>query len=214
MFKEYKMNQNYYEKLEVSQNASPEIIKKAYNVFVKKYHPDLWPDDKKAWAEEQMKQYNEAYETLINKEKRKNYDESLKIAATATTSEAINPTLNNNHESQNNINKNVFYQQEQEKFVNEINQTKAKIQEELKQKAEKEYNEAYENYLKSLGYEVKHKKTLKEYLTLFIAILIFIVICFIGWQIPFVRNYIINFYESNIIIKYIVDTILRFLKIT
>ena len=31
------MNQNYYEKLEVSQNASPEIIKKAYNVFVKKY---------------------------------------------------------------------------------------------------------------------------------------------------------------------------------
>lgn len=207
------MNQNYYEKLEVSQNASPEIIKKAYNVFVKKYHPDLWPDDKKAWAEEQMKQYNEAYEILINEEKRRNYDESLKIATTAT-SEVKNSNSNNNHDSQNNINENAFYKQEQEKLINEINQTKAKLQDELRQKAEKEYNEAYENYLRSLGYEVKHKKTLKEYLALFIVILIFIAICFIGWQIPFVRNYLINFYESNIIIKYIVDTILRFLKIT
>ena len=32
---------NYYEILEVSQNASPEVIEKAYKALVKKYHPDL-----------------------------------------------------------------------------------------------------------------------------------------------------------------------------
>lgn len=34
-------NTTLYELLEVSENASKEIIEKAYKVLVKKYHPDL-----------------------------------------------------------------------------------------------------------------------------------------------------------------------------
>ena len=71
------MKETYYDILEVSEKASNEIIKKAYNVFVKKYHPDVVSEDKKAWAEENMKRINEAYETLIDPQKRKEYDENL-----------------------------------------------------------------------------------------------------------------------------------------
>ena len=34
-------NTTLYELLEVSENASEEIIEKAYKVLAKKYHPDL-----------------------------------------------------------------------------------------------------------------------------------------------------------------------------
>ena len=46
---------NYYDLLEVSEKASPEVIEKAYKTLVKKYHPDLQPDDKKKEAEEKIK---------------------------------------------------------------------------------------------------------------------------------------------------------------
>ena len=38
---------NYYEILQVNENASQEIIEKAYKVLAKKYHPDLQNDMKK-----------------------------------------------------------------------------------------------------------------------------------------------------------------------
>ena len=40
-----------YEILEVSENASSEIIEKAYKVLAKKYHPDLQPPEEKSNAE-------------------------------------------------------------------------------------------------------------------------------------------------------------------
>lgn len=66
-----------YEILEVSENASQEIIEKAYRVLAKKYHPDLQPQEKKQDAEQKMKMLNEAYSILSNTIKRKSYDEKL-----------------------------------------------------------------------------------------------------------------------------------------
>lgn len=37
---------NYYEELEVSRNASNEIISRAYKVLAKKYHPDTTTENK------------------------------------------------------------------------------------------------------------------------------------------------------------------------
>lgn len=64
---------NYYEILEISQNASPEVIQNAYKTLAKKYHPDVYQGDK-SLAEEQMKQINEAYEVLSDPQKRMEYD--------------------------------------------------------------------------------------------------------------------------------------------
>ena len=49
-----------YEILQVSENASQEIIEKAYKVLAKKYHPDLQQEKDKKSAEDMMKKINEA----------------------------------------------------------------------------------------------------------------------------------------------------------
>ena len=69
--------EDYYEILEVSQNASNEVIEKAYKVLAKKYHPDSNKEQNKVWAEEKFKKINEAYETLKDEEKRDIYNNEL-----------------------------------------------------------------------------------------------------------------------------------------
>lgn len=67
---------NYYEVLGVSETATNKEIKKAYKVLVKKYHPDVFKGEK-SFAEEKIKQINEAYDTLIETSLRQKYDKSL-----------------------------------------------------------------------------------------------------------------------------------------
>lgn len=63
---------DYYTLLEVERDASSEDIKKSYRRLSKKYHPDHNPGDKE--AEEKFKEINEAYSTLSNNDKRREYD--------------------------------------------------------------------------------------------------------------------------------------------
>ena len=62
-----------YEILEVSENASQEIIEKAYRVLAKKYHPDMNPGD--AEAEKKFKEASEAYAVLSDPDKKRQYDQ-------------------------------------------------------------------------------------------------------------------------------------------
>ncbi|CAI28402.1 Chaperone protein dnaJ [Ehrlichia ruminantium str. Gardel] len=63
---------DYYDLLGLSKNATPEEIKKAYRKMALKYHPDKNPGDKA--AEEKFKELSEAYDVLIDKDKRAAYD--------------------------------------------------------------------------------------------------------------------------------------------
>jgi curved DNA-binding protein len=62
---------DYYQTLGVERNASADVIKKAYRKLAHEYHPDVSKDPK---AEEKFKEIAEAYATLRDPEKRREYD--------------------------------------------------------------------------------------------------------------------------------------------
>lgn len=201
---------NLYEILEVSEKASKEVIDKAYHVLAKKYHPDLKQGKEKQQAEEKMKQINEAYEILGNEEKRKEYDNDLE---NKREEEKIKEQQN----KQEQIN-NYREAQKQEWYTHEINQDinqnvdaneKSNLQNAKKMQKEinRAYANAYNNYLRSLGYKVKEPWTLKRFIELLKVLAILTIIILIIWFFPPTHKLLIEFYENNFVIQTIVNVI-------
>lgn len=63
---------DYYEVLGVGRSASEEEVKRAYRKLAVKFHPDKNPDD--PHAEEKFKEIGEAYDVLMDSDKRAAYD--------------------------------------------------------------------------------------------------------------------------------------------
>ncbi len=208
------MEKNYYDWLEISPNASPEIVDKAYKTLVKKYHPDLQDNNKEKY-EEIIKKINEAYEVLSDENKRKNYDINLKnnyispekYEELFRENENLQNELNNlkknfSNSSINNI-KNTNY--DNNKFNYNLNKK-------INSAVNKAYQDAYITDLKNRGYKIKYKHSFKDYIGLLIYFLTLFFIGFVLWHIPFIKNFLINFYNNNIFIKSFVDPILVLFK--
>ena len=65
-----------YDILQVTPNASPEIIQAAYRAFAKQYHPDV---NNSRGSTDDMKAINAAWEVLRDPAKRKDYDRSIGV---------------------------------------------------------------------------------------------------------------------------------------
>lgn len=218
------MNKNYYDILQVNKNASPEIIEKAYKVLAKKYHPDLQAEENKKQSEEIFKKINEAYEVLSNPEKKQAYDESLLERERNDSNTAQQQTSGDTSYSTPLSEDELRYRQQQESLRQQKIQQERQYQEqlqrehelayqqELQQARQKAYHDAYIQDLKNRGYKIKYKKTFKDYLKSFIALLITIFILFVLWQIPFVKNFFVNLYEENEIFRLFIDIILGLFK--
>ena len=114
-------NKNYYEILEITPEADTVEIKTAYRKLARKYHPDINKDTN---AIEIFKTVTAAYETLSDKDKRKQYDIINGIFKQET------PAKTTDSEEKNNI------KQDTEKFskTTSVQQTKS-----LKKKTNSEF---------------------------------------------------------------------------
>jgi molecular chaperone DnaJ len=71
------LEKDYYKTLGVSKNAKADEIKKSYRKLARKYHPDANKGDPK--AEERFKEISEAYNTLSDEKRRKEYDDARSL---------------------------------------------------------------------------------------------------------------------------------------
>lgn len=194
-----------YEILEVSENASKEIVEKAYKVLAKKYHPDLQAEGDKQEAEKKMKQINEAYEVLSNEEKRKEYD--VKLIQERKQEEVQEQTQTEYYQNQYTQPMSEKEYREALKRQYQERREEQERQRQMQEQYEQRYQQAYEGYLRSLGYKIKYKWTWKRFRDLMITIFIIIVICTILWFFPPTNKLIMDFYNSNSIIQAVIETI-------
>lgn len=206
------MEKNYYDILEVSKYASPEVIEKAYKTLVKKYHPDLQENGLKSDYEQKLKLINEAYDILSDNDKKSKYDQELaqieaqkKIIQEKANQQAFNYNQINEIKNHNQINNEVNNLQKQRNLQEEYNKR-------MNAAVNKAYHDAYIQDLKNRGYKIRYKKTFKDYMINIVSLLVLVAIFIILWQIPFIRKFFINMYNDNPFLKTIVDAFISILK--
>ncbi|NEN93063.1 MAG: J domain-containing protein [Okeania sp. SIO3H1] len=80
---------NFYSLLGLHPQASNQEIRRAYRELSKRYHPDT-TDMPEAIAKAKFQQINEAYATLVNSEKRLEYDQKIRRLYIDDLSQRVN----------------------------------------------------------------------------------------------------------------------------
>lgn len=202
---------NYYEILEVDIHASKEIIDKAFKVLAKKYHPDTQDDTKKAWAEEQFKLLNEAYEVLSDEAKRDEYTKELEF----NKDSQLNALMLRNADLEVQI-ENLQIELENLKhpsstnssFYNNDYQNQTQFQKQVYTHSYTEPTQYETKKQEPVYYEYYYhpiKDKLKNLIAFFITILIIAFVVFLLWKIPYTHKLLVDFYENNSVIKSILD---------
>lgn len=165
---------NYYQILEVSENASYEVIEKAYKVLARKYHPDTYPRDKVYFAESKFKEITEAYEVLSNRESRQEYDIRLGI-------NNLNQNIysNSNYENSNN-----------HQFQDEAKQTSSADKSKLKKLPSfKKYASTISTLIKDEAKKPAEERS-RDLTATILTIIIISILVFVFWKVPFLHNII------------------------
>lgn len=192
---------NYYEILEVNKKASKEVIEKAYKVLVKKYHPDLYTGQKKNYAEEKIKEINEAYSVLTDEFMKEQYDSELEKQEQAELYKKYNQkqsenTLNDNVQSNiNNVNSTSSNKKENKNYKSQQNKKEVDDFNERMKKHKVGSFSGIVELCKEL-YKNKPKRdemkeiTKKDIVALILTIIIVILILVALWYIPFTNGWI------------------------
>lgn len=68
---------DYYRTLQVTRDAEPAVIERAYKALSMNHHPDRLPPEQRGVATKRMQAINEAYSVLRDPERRRRYDATL-----------------------------------------------------------------------------------------------------------------------------------------
>lgn len=80
---------DHYRTLQVTRDAEPEVIERAYRALSQKHHPDHAASSERRGATERMTLLNEAYAVLRDPAKRRAYDATLPDPAAAAWDEFL-----------------------------------------------------------------------------------------------------------------------------
>ena len=190
---------NYYKILQVDKDASPEIIKVAYKLLVKKNHPDLREGEDKKNAEEIIKEINEAYDILSNPIKKAEYDQTL--INENISQEQYNYILNENMNLKRELNyfhnlynRNNYYKQKNTNMYNESN-----------------YNINQNTSNDEINNNSKFKtifNNLNENIKTLTAIIITFLIIFLVIKIPFLYDFIFDIFSNGSLLLLIIVVVL------
>ena len=185
---------NYYEILEVNKKASKEVIEKAYKVLVKKYHPDLYTGNSKKYAENKIKEINEAYSVLTDEFMKEQYDAEIEKQEQEDLYKRYNQKQNENIKNKN----------DNAKSTNKINNKKSHEQKNNKEEVD-DFNERMKKHkVGSFGgilelckelYKNKPKRdemkeiTKKDVIALILTVIVVILIGVALWYIPFTNGW-------------------------
>lgn len=165
----------YYEILEVNPKASIEVIEKAYKVLVKKYHPDAYDEEEKIYAEQKLRDINEAYKILSDDFLREQYDSEL----------------------ERDKNNDVYYKKTNKEKVKTSFFEKKKNNEDVDNNFKKNNVGTYKGIIDVTSALFKNRpkislKNLKreDYMAMGITAIIMIVLLVILWFIPFTNDFV------------------------
>lgn len=71
------MRLDHYRTLQVTRDAEPEVIERAYRALSLKHHPDVVSESRRAEANRRMQAINAAYAVLRDPLRRRGYDRTL-----------------------------------------------------------------------------------------------------------------------------------------
>ena len=190
---------NYYEILEVNKKASKEVIEKAYKVLVKKYHPDLYSDQKKNYAEEKIKEINEAYSVLTDEFMKEQYDAELEKQEQAELYKKYNQKQNNGTILNGNIKRNMnnATSNMKENKIHESQRNSKKEVYEFNERMKKHKVGSFPGIIELCKelYKNKPKReemkeiTKKDIIALILTIIVVILIGIALWYIPFTNGW-------------------------
>lgn len=187
---------NYYEILEVNKKASKEVIEKAYKVLVKKYHPDLYTGQKKNYAEEKIKEINEAYSVLTDEFMKEQYDAELEKQEQAELYKKYNQKQTNNIKTNmNNVNNTASNRKENKNHKSQRN--KNEEAEDFNERMKKHKVGSFSGIVELCKelYKNKPKRdeikeiTKKDIIALILTIIVVILIGVALWYIPFTNGW-------------------------
>lgn len=191
-------------------------INEAYDILSDPIKRNQYDSELKAEELRKVEKLNN--NTISDKEFEALFNENLQLKNTIRQLEEFQSQESKNNEdlsfyndftNQKYINQNKQKIKNYSNFNNNFNysQYNHQINDAINESINKAYHDAYIQDLKNRGYKIRYKKTLKDYIRNFIALVITIFILFLVFQIPFVKNYFINLYNTNVVIQSIVDFI-------
>lgn len=153
---------DYYDILEINENASVEVIKAAYKALARIYHPDNGKFPASV-CENKMREINEAFDVLSNETKKKEYD--LKRNATKQSSFGDSRKSSNAQTSQNystNNNQNA-YREKQTDEHEEKEADDSSCEEVYETEAKKgKFNKFLHSFINGISEEIKRNNQVVE----------------------------------------------------